>query len=331
MAFDYEISAAIFFMLQNEYDELIVDIPRGEDSLFYSGQNVVAVGEAKNVSVSRNHWTLRSLFHSGSKIGPVLQLWIRKKERAKSVIFSTVGTTCMLERNHLKPDPEELRAIVESTNEFDEVRNDDDYTFERVRDFLTETMFLEWPHSMVKSSIHKWCREHDLPFVQGGIERAIALFQDETYYRGKRIQRSEIIDALSSVIKPIVQPNREYYTSFVIKWASWNCFGQMAIQLENLLDLREREMRAPWRDSSKDVNDVVIGILKERIESLKDIQERCGNEEISDLINQLEKEPQRLFKENRKGEKLRKFIRKLRAHYRKLEHDPYYSRMGEML
>ena len=91
MAFDYEISAAILFMLEEEYTELIVDIPRGEDSLFFSGQNIMAVGEAKNVT--RKPWTLKSLFHSGTQIGAILQLWIRRKEGAKSVIFSSVGTS----------------------------------------------------------------------------------------------------------------------------------------------------------------------------------------------------------------------------------------------
>lgn len=326
MAFDYEISAAIYFMIEQECDELIVDIPRGEDSIFFRGQKIIAVGEAKNVS--KSHWTLKSLFHSGSKIGPVLQLWIRRKGGAESVLFSTVGTTCALEKNHLKPDSEELKSIIESTKGIDEVRYDENYTFDKVKDFLMDLVFYEWPHRTVKSSIHKWCRDHNLVLVQNGIEKAIALFQDETYFHGKRVQKYEIIDALSMETTALVLPDRRYYTSTIGFVVSMNCYGKIALKLGEILDLYLREIRAQWYDASKDVNTAAIGVLKERVEMLKGLQERCGNDEIGQLIERLEKKPQELFKENKDGEKLRKVVRKLIAYFTRLENDPFYSRQG---
>ena len=326
MAFDYEISAAILFMLQEEYDELIVDMPRGEDSIFFSGPKIGAVGEAKNVS--KKHWTLNSLFHTGQKIGPILQLWIRRKEGAKLAILSTVGTKVNLEKHQLRPNNDELRMVIENTKNLDCVIRDSDYTLKQVTKFVKNLYFYEWPHRTVKSSIHKWCRDHDLTLVQNGIEKAIALFQDETYFHGKRIQRYEIIDALNLETAKLVQPDRRYYTYSPAFVVSMNCYGKIAIQLGKILDLYMREMRAQWYDSSKDVNAFAIGVLKERVEMLKNLQERCGNVEIEQLIHWLEEKPHELFKENKSGENLRKTIRILIAHFTRKENDSFYGIQG---
>lgn len=314
MAYDYEISAAIYFMLDTGYDELIVDIPRAEDSLFFEDSRITALGEAKNWSGGL--WTLEGLFHKGDSLGPVLQLWNRDKGYSKLAIFSTIGTKCPLRGKILSPDPKKLQDVIDKTQALAHEWPDREYTLEEVTTFLEKVSFYEWPHRTVKSQIHKWCRDHDVTIVDGGIERAIALFQDETYYSKKRIHQSEIINALSSETKKVAKPTKEYYTYTPVHSIPHSCSGRMAQRLNYLLDLYKRELRAEWFNPTTKVNDIALRVLKGRIESLKDAQEECGNEFIASIIHELESNPQLLFKEDKNGEQLRKIIRKLIAKYR---------------
>ncbi|MBN2230176.1 MAG: hypothetical protein JW779_11365 [Candidatus Thorarchaeota archaeon] len=330
MAFDYEISAAICYMLMEDYDELVVDIPRGEDSLFYRDTEVSAIGEAKNWS--GEPWSTRQLFHRGKTLGPLLQLWIRKKTDSVSIIFSTIGTKCPLAGNRLRPKTEDLTNIVDTTRDLDELHDDENYTLTKVREFLDTVLFFEWPHPVVKSQIHKWCRDHDIQIANGGIERAIALFQDETYYPRKRIKRSEVINALSVENLSISKPTREYYTDTGgVVVVSLNCYGKIALKLGSILDLHRREMRASWYKPTSKVNDYAIGVLKERLESLKDLQFRCGSPDVGEIIALLEKNPHDLFRDSKNEELLRNRIRKSVAEFTKLEHDPIHSITGTQL
>ena len=70
---------------------LAIEGPDFEDSLFEKG-DTVTIGEAKYIK-SRKNWTQQSLFYSGSKKGPLLQLWNRWTGLEKLILFSPISTT----------------------------------------------------------------------------------------------------------------------------------------------------------------------------------------------------------------------------------------------
>ena len=69
-------------------DNLAIEGPNFEDSCF-SKNGDKTIGEAKYVT-SKKHWTPRSLFYEGEKMGPLLQLWNRWSCKENLVLFSPI-------------------------------------------------------------------------------------------------------------------------------------------------------------------------------------------------------------------------------------------------
>ncbi len=319
-AYNYQISAAIQYFLKNEYDELVVEGMNHEDSIFYKDGVVKVIGEAKHEN--RKNWTDEALFHTGKKIGPIIQLWKRWSGKEDLVFFSSAPTSCTVSLGRIKIQPSRLKELVDKTTVFLKGEDKTNYSLDGVDGLLNRLLFVHTPHNLVTSEITKWCRKEGLTLVNGGVEKVISLFQDETYFKGKRISRSEIIQALTEEQVKRKKPSRELYGPGPIRSIPSNCHSAIAHKLHDILRIYKVERKQEWFKETGKPDQLALEYVDGYVEDLKDLNARCGNDALSRFIKVLEEHPRFLFSQSEDGEKFRHVLRKGIAIYREAANLP---------
>ena len=111
-----------------------------------------------------------------------------------SILFSIADYSNKIDRGRLVLDQDELEEIIGS------MRKRPGLEFERtvteVIEFLSHLEFKHIPHEHAMTNLARWVRKNIANPTANGTEAAIALFEDETNFRGKRVSWSDILGAL---------------------------------------------------------------------------------------------------------------------------------------
>ncbi len=194
-SFNFQILSALSYFLERDLDYLAFEGMNYEDSIFQKANTIVAIGEAKYRSSTKN-WTLNALFFENGK-GPFIQLWNNDRNDIDLLFFTNkdIDKKLNFENFGIKISDNDLQRILEKLKDNEQINKKPN--IRDLKNFISRIQVFNSDIKTLENKLQESLNDENYKTNLENIRYFIGYINSDSYKSGEFLYRTNILKKIS--------------------------------------------------------------------------------------------------------------------------------------